>query len=300
MSVLLPLLMGVILLAGGAWWFTNGLPGLIALTIQAIEFCQSLFVRCMGEIYLLKLILIWSSVLLISAGVLYATIVAFIGIVKARTAIKRLPQKKAGAVSLILDPNPIALTHGLLRPRIYISIGMINGLEREELKAVFLHELHHRRCFDPLRYFILKFFKDAFFYVPAIKWVVNQVRVKRENEADDAAIKTIGTPLPLASALLKATAFNEAVAAQVSISGASVGERIQRLIIGKDAAASRQPIKTVVASAVVAGFLLLTLSLPLEASNNAKQECSESHCTMHIDRLGDSCKTHCKTKEHRH
>lgn len=296
----MPLLMGVTLLASGAWWFNNGLPGLIALTRQAAEFCQSLFVRCMGEVYLLKLILIWSSVLLISAGVLYAMITAFIGFAKARAVIKRLPQKKAGAVSLILDPNPVAFTHGLLRPRVYISTGMINGLEREELKAVFLHELYHRQCFDPLRYFTLKFFKDAFFYVPAIRWVVNRMRVKRENEADDAAVKTAGTPLPLASALLKATAFNKAYAVQVSISGASVGERIDRLIVGKDSGHNRPPIKAVVASVVITAFLTLTLALPLEASFDAKQTCSESRCAMHSDKLGDSCKTHCKTKEHQH
>ncbi|MBI5235500.1 MAG: M56 family metallopeptidase [Deltaproteobacteria bacterium] len=300
MSVLLPLLMGGLLLTGGAWWLNNGLPGLIALTHQAIILCRSLFVRCMGDIHLIKLILIWSSALLIAAGVLYAAITALIGIAKARSAIKRLPQKKSGAVSLILDPNPIAFTHGLLRPRIYISTGMINGLEREELKAVFLHELHHKQSFDPLRYFALKFFRDAFFYVPAVKCVVNRIKVKRENEADDAAMKTIGTPLPLASALLKATAFNTAVCHSVSISGASVGERVERLITGKDNAASRRPIKTVAASAAVAAFLLLTLSIPLEASSNAKQDCTESRCATHVDRLGDSCRTHCKTMEHKH
>lgn len=298
MSVLLLIAVGASLSA--AWWFNNGLPGLIALTRQAAEFCQSLFVRCMGEIYLLKLILIWSSVLLISAGVLYAMITAFIGFAKARAAIKRLPQKKAGAVSLILDPNPAAFTHGLIAPRIYISTGMINGLEREELKAVFLHELHHKKYFDPLRYFLLNFLKNIFFYLPVIMWIVNQLRVKRENEADDAAARTVGNPLPLASALLKATAFNKAYAFQTSISGASVGERIHRLMHGKDNAPERPPIKTVAASAVIAAFLALTLYLPLAAANDAKQACSESRCAVHVDSLGDSCKTHCKAMEHKH
>lgn len=300
MSVLLPLFIATGAILSAAWWFNNGLPGLIVLTLQAVEFCQSLFVRCMGEIYLLKLILIWSSALLIFIGVLYAALTAFIGISKARGAIKRLPQKKAGGVSLILDPNPAAFTHGLLRPRIYISSGMINGLEREELKAVFVHELHHKRHFDPLRYFLLNFLKNMFFYLPVIRWVVNQLRVKRENDADDAAALTAGTPLPLASALLKATAFNKAYSFQTSISGASVGERIQRLIVGKDGASNRPPIKTVVASAVITVFLTLTLALPIEASKDAKQTCSESRCAKHVDKLGDSCKTHCKTKEHQH
>lgn len=288
-------------------WIAYGLPGLLHLTRHIIDFCQSFLVRCVEYYDILKLVILWSGIALLAGGLAYGIARAAISLIKARRVLKKLPLADRGlSVVLINDlKSRIAFTHGLVRPRIYISMGLLNSLDRGEIKSVFLHELHHKRRLDPLRFFLLNFIRDSFFYIPAIGHLVVHLHVKKEHEADDAAASSMREPLSLASALIKVAAFNrEMAAAPAAFTGVggsgSVTGRVRRLVEGSDEKHVFPSARTFAISVLTASFLALSLAWPLYAAFPGAEECSTSHCTGHQDKLGADCKVHCKSSQHKH
>ena len=195
-------LLPVMLLAITAAWLAYALPGLLSYTGSIADACQSIFVRCVEIFSLGKLFIFWSGALLVLSGIVYASFRAAFDIVKTNRAIKRLPLSKrcAGFILINDDSLKAAFTHGLLKPAVYLSRGLLKSLSNEELKVVLLHELSHKKRKDPLRFLALGFLRNAFFYLPAIGRIVSFSRLRSEHAADDAAART-GGQVSLASAI---------------------------------------------------------------------------------------------------
>src|SRR3972149_1737768 len=261
-----PLSLLMMLFAVSLAWAAWSLPGLIHITGSVAEACQTLFVRCVELLSIGKLFFFWSGALLVLSGVVYAGLKA-------------------------------AFTHGLLKPRIYISTGLMKCLSRDELRAVFRHELCHRDKLDPLRFLALGFLWNAFFYIPASGLLVSFSRLKSEHEADDAAVKS-SEPVSLASAILKVARTSSALPiASLAGSQEQVTGRIKRLLEG------RQPVFSIslskaLPSAAVAITLFAALSMPLYADMRS-HECTMERCETHVDMV-DNCRTHCETGPHVH
>lgn len=307
MTLFLPLLVISMVLSGTMYWIVYGFPGLIHLTYHVLEFCQSLFVQCIEYYNVIKLIFLWLGAATLATGFAYGIIKGVIGIIKSSRTIKRLPlSKRCGSVVLIRDTgSKAAFTHGLVRPAIYISTGLLKSLDKNELKMVFLHELHHKRHHDPLRFFLFTFLKDSFFYIPAVRHLVSYLRFKKEHEADDAAVAFMKEPLSLAGALLKVAAFHKDVAMMPAsitggIEGGPITARIRRLVDGGEVRFKFPAARTIAASLFITAFLALSLALPLNASFPGSQECSTKHCALHKNKLGEDCRIHCKTATHAH
>jgi beta-lactamase regulating signal transducer with metallopeptidase domain len=299
MYLLLPLIIVSVTALGSVVWALLGLPELLTITYGMAELCQSLLVRCAEYSSVLKVAFLWAGFAVMAAGLLWGLSRGTLNLIKARRAVKDLPaSRRGGKVVLIKDSSGAAFTHGFLNPRIYISTGLLASLDSDEKKAVFLHELHHRRRLDPLRFFLLNLLKDTFFYLPAAGYLAGRMIARGEHEADKAA--SIGRPLSLASALVKAASFGSAVRMPASITGGGrVSERVTRLIEGSAFRFAPPSIKTVAVSVAAAALLSLSLALPLGASQKIAVECSTGHCAMHANRLGEECRTHCATAEHR-
>lgn len=285
------------LFAASAVWLAYALPGLILFTGSVVEACQSILVMCVEALSLGKLFFFWSGALLAISGLVYASARASYDMARTRRAIKRLPLFDMGKeVVLIRDSNlKAAFTHGLCRPRVYISTGLMKGLSNKELRAVFLHELNHKRKKDPLRFLALGFLKDAFFYIPAAPVLASFSRLRREHEADDAAARSPGGPVSVASAVLKLARTGLPLPVP-SITGSQeqVSGRIRRLLDGKAPSFSVSPSKVAV-SLLMAAAITASLSMPLHAGFQAGHECTLDRCSMHVDRL-DNCRTHCSDK----
>ena len=305
MSFVLPLLVISGITSGALFWAAYGLPGSLHLTYHVMDLCLGFFTRCAAYYYAIKVIFLWTGAAILLTGFIYGIIKGTAGIIKAHLSIKKLPlSKRRGQVALIKDAgSKAAFTHGLFRPVIYISTGLLDTLDREELKAVFLHELHHKRRLDPLRFFLLTLLKDSFFYIPLIKYLVGYIRFKKEHEADDAAVASANESLSLALALLKVAAFHRDMAMMpASITGGAEGGavavRVRRLVEGKEARFKLPTIKTVAASLFMTVFLTMSLALPLNAAFTGHDACSTKQCAMHAKKPADK-KTLCDTPAHR-
>ncbi len=96
-----------------------------------------------------------------------------------------------------------AFVLGIIRPRIYLGEALLEALDDGELRAVVLHEDHHRRTLAPLRSAAL----EAWLALVG-RWTIARVALvdrltDLEREADVAALRAGVSPMSLSSALVK-------------------------------------------------------------------------------------------------
>lgn len=307
MPVFLPIVSALGIAATAALWIAYGLPGLVAISGSALSICRDIFVFCTGYLEAGRLAFIWAGSFIAVAGVLYGITNAVRRSLSSDLAIRRLPlYHKGGPVVLILDKKvKTAFTHGLLRPRIYISKGLIDSLDRAELKAVMLHELCHKRRWDPLRFLLYSMIADTFFYIPILKEAIKWMRIKKETEADSSACKDLSERLTLAGAIVKAASFNlKAASFAPSITGdGPTRSRVESLIKGRPIIFKTPERRTIALSLIGAAIVASSVAMPLlPGAVGATQMCTTEHCVAHIERLGDECRRHCEVSgsSHRH
>lgn len=291
MPVAAPLIAAFLAAGTIAAWMVSGAPSVVSLTAGVFEFCQTILVRCVDDLYLVRIGLFWTGGLLLAGGLFHATIRASKNLYRSSKAIKGFNSIRAGSIVLIRDGSKTAFTYGLLRPRIYISTGLVSTLTRGELKGVLLHELHHKKRLDPLRFFLFTFIKDLFFYIPAASHLIAGLLALKEKEADDFAAGRMKEPFTLAGALVKVARL-KTPAQPAFASGADAASRARRLVEGKEHRHPLPSIKSMLASVLAALVIGFTLVGPIWASY--KKECSTDHCAVHINKLGEHCKIHCE------
>jgi len=89
---------------------------------------------------------------------------------------------------------------GALRPAVYISKGVCDRLQMEELAAVLMHEAEHASSYDPARRAVWRAASEVFFFMPLLSWLRERRIECSELRADRRAIDALG-PKPVASAL---------------------------------------------------------------------------------------------------
>lgn len=109
-----------------------------------------------------------------------------------------------------------AFVLGAVRPRIWIGDGLLAALDPGELRAVLLHEDHHRRTFAPLRTAALEAWLTLFGWSPHVHSLVTERLVDLEELADVDALEQGVSPATLASALLKGEPSRARAAAGLS------------------------------------------------------------------------------------
>lgn len=96
-----------------------------------------------------------------------------------------------------------AVVVGAVHPRIYLGSDLLLGLSQDELRAVVLHEDHHRRTRAPVRAAALGAWLRLFGRAPRIRGVLIDRLTDLETLADADAIRRGSSPRSLARALLK-------------------------------------------------------------------------------------------------
>lgn len=136
-------------------------------------------------------------------------------------------------LTVIRYSQPFAFTLGLLKPKIFLSTGLLELLEDEELEAVIHHERFHKEHRDPLKMFLLSLFSSAMAYLPILKWCHQHYKMSREILADDYAMNKQGTSLYLGGALLKLLKRANSKQMPVTVSSfvdTSINYRIRRIL----------------------------------------------------------------------
>ncbi len=162
---------------------------------------------------------------------------------------------------VVLATNvPLAFCFGLLRPRICISTGLVETLNNTELKAVLLHEDHHRRLRDPLRHLLAEVLAAMFFFLPVAAELRDGFLTSIELNADRHAARLAGRP-SLAGALHKILTHPRAMRLSVpGIAGLSATEvRIAELLGDRPAALRLSAHSLLTSSAIILLGCMLAL-----------------------------------------
>jgi len=282
-------------------WAITSLESLASAFVFMTRLCQGIFSQCLGYAAMGRMTLFWAAGLTLLAGLGFAVVKAFVTLYKARRALGRLPLKHKGASVVLIDDADIAtaFTQGIIRPRIYISRGLIKGLGSTELRAVFLHELSHKKNRDPLRFFLLSILRDMLFFIPLAAYLSRKIREKQEQRADDMAVARMREPFSIAGALIKlAGTLPLRPVETASILGAhgAVEERIRRLLGEKIRKNNtlRPSTGAVLASLVTLSLILTSLALPLKQGlPTSRTTCAMVHCTSDKPRPEKNCRIHC-------
>ncbi|GMR05269.1 MAG: hypothetical protein BMS9Abin24_069 [Thermodesulfobacteriota bacterium] len=276
----------VLLLSSSLLWLWLQAPQLAGLVSMLFELCRSVALLCVSATSLVMAALMWTAVASLGVGFLYATVRQVRAMLRSARALSILPVAD-GKKSIVLikdDAIATAFTWGLLRPRIYLSTGLIKKLTRAELRAVVLHEAHHRRHRDPLRYFLAAFIKDMFFYLPIGVHLASRLRFLRERAADDSAVSRTQDPLNLAGAMVKVARLGAGALPghreAAFFKGEPVEGRIRRLVEGAEEPHPSPPAWAVLSSSIAGLALVISLFVPIAAHGRYGQVfCSEGHCS---------------------
>lgn len=134
------------------------------------------------------------------------------------------------SVVLIDDQAVFTFTEGLIWPRVWLSTGMVELLEADELAAVLRHECYHLQQRDPLRVLISRSLAEALFFLPLAGALRDAYLLAKEVDADQAS----GADDSLARALLKVMRSGASLPPEASL--AAIGQmdvtmaRIEQLV----------------------------------------------------------------------
>jgi len=163
-----------------------------------------------------------------------------------------------GRLDLVDLPQPLAFAYGFVRPRVYLSTGLVKQLDRSELQAVLGHERVHLTRRDPLRALVGHGLTTMLFWLPLARALAAHVQVAGEVEADAVVARRPDGRVALARALSKILAVSAETGRgqPYAISGLTATERrIDAFLEGKDQAGFAFS----ASGAVTSGFLVLAL-----------------------------------------
>jgi Zn-dependent protease with chaperone function len=114
-----------------------------------------------------------------------------------------LPTRPLPPIYMVDSPAPLALTAGLLHPRIYLSYTLTELLTPDELLAVICHEWAHVLRYDNLWNSFVRLFRDALPFLPGNHVAWNSMIASQDEACDALAVQMTREPLSLARALVK-------------------------------------------------------------------------------------------------
>ncbi len=123
------------------------------------------------------------------------------------------------------------VTAGWWRPMVIVPAALLTGMAPNLLEALLAHELAHVKRMDYLVNLLQSAIEIVLFYHPVVWWLSKQIRIEREQIADDLAAGLLGEPRRLALALSELEQFqfiNPHIAQAAH--GGNLMSRIKRLI----------------------------------------------------------------------
>ncbi len=172
-------------------------------------------------------------------------------------------------VHLLDSEVPLCFCAGFISPRIYISRGMVEKLEPQELKALLLHEKHHLKNYDPLKMLLGRLVVAALFFIPALRDILEQYLIDKEIAADRSAIQYQGHYRGIAGALEKLLQERSTIPADGLVVGGAeaLSYRIDHLMGHTSQRGHPIPIPHLVTSFLIIALILATIVVPLSASH---------------------------------
>ncbi len=132
---------------------------------------------------------------------------------------------------LICNDIDSPVTAGWWKPVVLIPAALAMRLTPDVVEALLAHELAHIKRHDYAMNLLQSAIEAVLFFHPAVWWLSKQIRIERENIADDLAAEILGEPRRLAVALAALGEFQTSVPSLTpAAQGGNLMSRIKRLM----------------------------------------------------------------------
>ena len=268
---------------------TRALPALVERCVDAagqlFRHPVQHWPRIIAALLVLGLVirLIWSAVRTIRAARRERAMLA---------SLPARPLDDQGLVHVVECDRPLALTVGALRrPRIYISRGLLGRVSPDTIAAVLAHERAHARARHGILQSLGRTVSHSFSFFPPMRLAADHLILGLEFAADEGAVRIVGDPVALASALVDVAAHTKGRPAGALAAGADgLGARVGRLTSSRPPDdASRRRAGSFAAAFAGAVVVSIALALPLSARNltgSARTDAVHAACHLPHDRQG--------------
>ena len=206
-----------------------------------------------------------------------------------RAMLASLPTRPAdehGLVHVVECDRPLALTVGaLLRPRVYISRGLLGRISPVTTAAVLAHERAHARGRHGSLQSLGRTVSHAFSFFPPMRLAADHLILGLELAADERAVEVVGDPILLASALVEVAAHTQDRPAGALAAGADGLEARVRRLTSSSALDRARERRVGAFAAAFAGvvFIAIALALPLSARNlTGSSRTDAAHAVCHL------------------
>ncbi len=126
------------------------------------------------------------------------------------------------------------LTLSWLKPMVLVPAGLLSGLSKEQVEAVFAHELAHVLRRDYLFNLLQTVVECIFYFNPAVWYISAVIRLEREHCCDDLVLASQGNALVYAKTLLFLQEWQKKAAPQLALGAIGTEKpllrRIQRIL----------------------------------------------------------------------
>ncbi len=117
--------------------------------------------------------------------------------------------KKHADFYTIEAKQPSAFTCGLIKQYCFLSTGLLEKITENEKNIILHHELAHAQAKDPLKKWFFSFF-TAFFIAPIKQYLITNMTLAMEQEADKKVVLARYEPALIASTLVKVARLSSA------------------------------------------------------------------------------------------
>ena len=118
--------------------------------------------------------------------------------------LRNLVTKKIENVFILDSSIPTAFTGGLIKPSCFISSGLMEQLDSDDIKIIIQHELAHIHYADPLKKWVFSILSS--YFLPNVKKVLkSMMAITMEQAADSFFVKTQQQAHNVASTLVRFT-----------------------------------------------------------------------------------------------
>lgn len=184
---------------------------------------------------------------------LFATLVAKVGV---------NPNIELRISTLAIAPCAI----GYLKPVILLPLGVLLGMNQQQIEVILLHELAHARRKDYVIGLTQTIIKTLFFFNPFLRWLSNQIDKEREHACDDIAVAINKDPLLFANTLKEFATMNINQKPAMNINGNKLLlTRITRLFNKHERVSKSR-------HSLIASLIIMLSSIVIAVCVNAKPE----------------------------
>ncbi len=136
---------------------------------------------------------------------------------------KSAPIGRAESHSVVESDLPLALTAGLLSPRIFVTSALIRDLDSTSTAAMLAHEAAHVRRRDPLRKLVGDLLSAL--HLPGVRrMLLDDLSLACEESCDESAAQEIGDRADVAAALVALGRLIERAPKRPTLVGAGFGD----------------------------------------------------------------------------